>query len=194
MTKRRQLLKYATAFIAGGVATLAGFGILPTNRRRKDIRYAGRHTVDVDISKLHAGELFSVTLDFRPVYIMRRSAESIAFLKEDNPALRDNDSEYSQQPIEARNRHRSVRPDIFVAYAMCTHLGCAPAFSLDHSKNGLAENWEGGYFACPCHGSVYDAAGRVSVGVPAPQNLIVPKHEFIDENTIRIYNTYTAQS
>ncbi|MDX1489589.1 MAG: Rieske 2Fe-2S domain-containing protein [Acidiferrobacterales bacterium] len=56
----------------------------------------------------------------------------------------------------------------------------------------MAQEWVGGYFACPCHGSVYDAAGRVSRGVPAPLNLVVPEYEFIGENLIRIYSTYPS--
>lgn len=39
----------------------------------------------------------------------------------------------------------------------CTHLGCA----VTHSKEG---------FACPCHGSRFDASGKV-VGGPAPRPL-----------------------
>lgn len=40
----------------------------------------------------------------------------------------------------------------------------------------------GGYF-CPCHGSHYDASGRVTDG-PAPKNLEVPSYEFTGSNTI----------
>ncbi len=39
----------------------------------------------------------------------------------------------------------------------CTHLGCTVALSA-------------GGFACPCHGSKFDASGRV-VGGPAPRGL-----------------------
>jgi len=43
----------------------------------------------------------------------------------------------------------------FVAFSpICTHLGCPV-------------NWVGQIFLCPCHGSVYDAAGDVVAG-PAP--------------------------
>jgi len=40
----------------------------------------------------------------------------------------------------------------------------------------------GGYY-CPCHGSHYDASGRIRKG-PAPFNLEVPEYEFIDDKTL----------
>ena len=46
-------------------------------------------------------------------------------------------------------------------------------------------DWIGGYF-CPCHGSKYDLAGRVFKDVPAPYNLPVPPHRFVNDKTIRI--------
>ena len=46
-------------------------------------------------------------------------------------------------------------------------------------------DWLGGYF-CPCHGSKYDLAGRVFKGVPAPYNLPVPPHRFVNDRTLRI--------
>ena len=48
---------------------------------------------------------------------------------------------------------------IFALVAKCSHLGCRP-------------NWfaEEGRFKCPCHGSNFDAEGRVIAG-PAPRPL-----------------------
>lgn len=43
--------------------------------------------------------------------------------------------------------------------SVCTHLGC------------IAERLEDGRFSCPCHGSSFDAAGRVKGG-PAPKGLV----------------------
>lgn len=40
----------------------------------------------------------------------------------------------------------------------------------------------GGYY-CPCHGSHYDSSGRIRKG-PAPLNLEIPTHTFVDENTL----------
>ena len=43
--------------------------------------------------------------------------------------------------------------------SICTHLGC------------VAEREDDGAFSCPCHGSVFDSAGRVKGG-PAPKGLV----------------------
>jgi ubiquinol-cytochrome c reductase iron-sulfur subunit len=46
-------------------------------------------------------------------------------------------------------------------------------------------DWSGGFY-CPCHNSRFDLAGRVFQGVPAPSNLRVPPHRFLDDNTLQI--------
>ncbi|EPB76588.1 Ubiquinol cytochrome reductase transmembrane region [Ancylostoma ceylanicum] len=61
-----------------------------------------------------------------------------------------------------------------VVIGVCTHLGCVPIANAGDF---------GGYF-CPCHGSHYDASGRIRKG-PAPLNLHVPAYAF-KENTIVI--------
>jgi ubiquinol-cytochrome c reductase iron-sulfur subunit len=49
---------------------------------------------------------------------------------------------------------------------ICTHLGCVP----------IANAGDFGGYYCPCHGSHYDASGRIRQG-PAPLNLEVPPYE-----------------
>ena len=49
----------------------------------------------------------------------------------------------------------------------------------------LGEDWPGGFF-CPCHGSRFDLSGRVFAGFPAPRNLTVPPHSYLDDGTILI--------
>jgi len=59
---------------------------------------------------------------------------------------------------------------------ICTHLGCVPLAN--------AGDFAGGYF-CPCHGSHYDASGRIRKG-PAPLNLEVPPYKFLSDTKILI--------
>lgn len=54
-----------------------------------------------------------------------------------------------------------------IVLGVCTHLGCVP----------IANAGEFGGYYCPCHGSHYDASGRIRKG-PAPLNLEVPAYEF----------------
>jgi len=59
-------------------------------------------------------------------------------------------------------------------------LGCIPSGqSLGDNKGDF-----GGWY-CPCHGSHYDASGRIRKG-PAPFNLKVPPYAFTDDTTIVI--------
>ena len=43
----------------------------------------------------------------------------------------------------------------------------------------LRDPQAGGGWFCPCHGSHYDASGRIRKG-PAPYNLEVPEYKFMD--------------
>merc|ERR1719153_1235072 len=70
---------------------------------------------------------------------------------------------------------RCVNPEWLIVIGVCTHLGCIPV-----SYQGDF----GGYY-CPCHGSHYDASGRIRKG-PAPLNLEVPKYKFVEEQLIKV--------
>jgi len=121
----------------------------------------------------------------KPVWILRRSEESVAELSGMSDMLRDPDSEVEQQPEYAKNEYRSVKPEYLVVVGLCTHLGCSPKYRTKDDSEGLGADWKGGFF-CPCHGSKFDLAGRVYKGVPAPANLVVPKYQFINETIILI--------
>jgi ubiquinol-cytochrome c reductase iron-sulfur subunit len=41
-------------------------------------------------------------------------------------------------------------------------------------------------FFCPCHGSKFDLTGRVFKDVPAPTNLIIPPHQYLDNGMLEI--------
>jgi ubiquinol-cytochrome c reductase iron-sulfur subunit len=110
----------------------------------------------------------------------------LAALAQPSPDLVDPNSLRDQQPDYARNATRSVRPVIFVAVGICTHLGCSPSTAPAGSGNpSLPADWAGGFF-CPCHGSTFDGAGRVFKNKPAPTNLEIPPHQFVGETRLLI--------
>ncbi|MEO8461032.1 MAG: ubiquinol-cytochrome c reductase iron-sulfur subunit, partial [Dokdonella sp.] len=100
--------------------------------------------------------------------------------------LRDPKSDNAaQQPAYAKNEQRSIKPEWLVAVGLCTHLGCVPDYFPDLKPEPFDPEWKGGFF-CPCHKSRYDIAGRVYDGVPAPANLLIPPHKFVDDTHVLI--------
>ena len=120
----------------------------------------------------------------KPVWIVRRTAEALETLAKLESKLADPASDESAQPQNAKNAHRSIKEEYFIAVGICTHLGCSPSFVPDPGGD-LGSDWLGGFF-CPCHGSRFDIAGRVYAGVPAPLNLEVPPHTYISDSRIVI--------
>jgi ubiquinol-cytochrome c reductase iron-sulfur subunit len=183
--ERRQWLIATGA--AGGMAAAATavpfVGSLAPSERARSMGAA----VEVDISDLAPGATRTVEWRGRPVWIVHRTPEMLAALENAGSGhLVDPDSRRDQQPDYARNGTRSLRPDVFVAIGICTHLGCSPTAVPAGSNNpSLPADWPGGYF-CPCHGSRFDAAGRVFRNQPAPTNLEIPPYRFVGENLLRI--------
>jgi ubiquinol-cytochrome c reductase iron-sulfur subunit len=142
--------------------------------------------VEVDISKLEDGAMLRVEWRGKPVWVLKRTPEMIERLAIADDQVRDPESKEPQQPDYAVNRHRSIKPEVLVVIGSCTHLGCAPMPRFDAGASDLGgAEWPGGFF-CACHGSKFDLAGRVWRGVPAPLNLVVPPHQYVDESTVLV--------
>ena len=141
--------------------------------------------VTVDISKLEPGQMLRDQWRGKPIWIVRRTDKQVKQLQRTNRRLRDPHSLNEQQPAYARNYHRSIRADILVLVGICTHLGCSPTYRPEEAPVDLGDAWKGGFF-CACHGSRFDMSGRVYDHVPAPKNLEVPPHRFVNDNLIVI--------
>lgn len=139
--------------------------------------------VEVDISKMEPGQLIRVAWRGKPVWILNRTPDVIETLKTLDTELRDPVSEESVQPASTKNLFRSIKPEIFVAVGICTHLGCSPTFRPEIAPADLGAKWKGGFF-CPCHGSWFDLAGRVYRGVPAPTNLEIPPYRYVTDTQL----------
>jgi ubiquinol-cytochrome c reductase iron-sulfur subunit len=141
--------------------------------------------VEVDIGKIETGQLIRVAWRGKPVWVLNRPPEVLETLKTLDSELRDPLSNESDQPASSKNPARSLKPEIFVAVGLCTHLGCSPTFRPEVAPVDLGDKWKGGFF-CPCHGSWFDLAGRVYRGVPAPTNLEIPPYRYITDTRIKI--------
>ncbi len=184
---RRRFLLTGTVAVVGG-AGLVGAAVPFIKMWQPSARAeAAGAPVEADISKLQPGQKIQVEWRGKPVWIVRRTEEMLANLKDNGDQLRDPDSTEEQQPEFAENyyRARESRPEILVLVGLCTHLGCSPKFVPEITPQPYDENWQGGFF-CPCHSSRFDLSGRVFAGVPAPTNLVVPQYSFLDENRIII--------
>ena len=141
--------------------------------------------VEVDISKLEAGQKINVEWRGKPVWIVNRTKEQLDNLAKLEDKLLDPKSDGKMQPEYAKNTARAIKPEILVAVGICTHLGCSPTHRPDIGPADLGADWMGGFF-CPCHGSKFDLAGRVYKGVPAPTNLEIPPHKYLSDTRVLI--------
>ena len=175
-----------TTAAAGGVATLAAAvpfvsSFAPSERAR-----AAGGPVEVDIGDIPPGGMKTVEWRGKPVWVVRRTPDMIEALKGHDGELADPLSAQEQQPAYATNFARSIKPEVFVAIGICTHLGCSPTDNPKGSTNpSLPADWPGGFF-CPCHGSTFDGSGRVFRNKPAPTNLEVPPHRYASDTRILI--------
>ncbi|TSA39140.1 MAG: ubiquinol-cytochrome c reductase iron-sulfur subunit [Methylococcaceae bacterium] len=179
---KRQFLTSALT-VVGAVGT--GYLAIPfLAQMRPSVKaLAAGAPVEIDISKIEPGQLIRVAWRGKPVWILNRTPAVLEKLKTLEGDLADPNSNNSLQPEESKNSVRSIKPEIFVAVGLCTHLGCSPTFRPEIAPNDLGDKWQGGFF-CPCHGSWFDLAGRVYQGVPAPTNLEIPPYRYLSDNLI----------
>ncbi|MBA3537259.1 MAG: ubiquinol-cytochrome c reductase iron-sulfur subunit [Tatlockia sp.] len=179
--RRRFLL--ATTGILGGVGVACALTPFISSWLPSAEAQAAGAPVQVDLSRMEPGQQVTVEWRGRPVWIIRRTKEMLAQLSGHEGRLRDPNSFVEQQPDYAKNQHRSINPEYLVLIGICTHLGCVPKYTPLTKE--LGDYWPGGFY-CPCHGSIFDLAGRVFKDVPAPINLEVPPYQFISETVIVI--------
>jgi ubiquinol-cytochrome c reductase iron-sulfur subunit len=143
---------------------------------------SGRRPVEVDISKLEPGQLIRVEWRGKPVWVVKRTKQTLDALAAHDDKLRDPlPMSHSNRTMPTMATDPSSRK--FVAVGICTHLGCSllSAGQLRRAGSGVTSG-----FFCPCHGSKFDMAGRVFQGVPAPLNLVIPPYQFLSDTTILV--------
>lgn len=182
---RRRFLSLATAG-AGGVAALGVATPLVASWFPSEKAKAAGASVEVDISKIEPGQLLTAEWRGKPIFVLNRTEQQLKDLPTLDGELTDPASEADQQPESCQNPTRSIKPNLWVAIGICTHLGCSPTHRPDVGAADLGgAGWKGGFY-CPCHGSKFDLAGRVFKGVPAPSNLVIPPYKYLNDNLILV--------
>lgn len=176
---RRDFLYYATAGTATVAAGAAVWPLVDQMNPSADVKALS--SIRVDISGVEEGSQLTVKWLGKPVFIRHRTEEEIAEARADDDA--DLPDDLARNPniddtADASDANRALDDEgkWLVMIGVCTHLGCVPL-------GDGAGDYDGWY--CPCHGSHYDASGRIRRG-PAPENLIIPVAEFLDETTIKL--------
>jgi len=123
-------------------------------------------SVEYNLASLGPGDATTIKWRGKPVFIRNLKPEEIAELgAQDLGELRDPETHLA----------RVQKDNWAIMLGVCTHLGCVPI----HNAGSF-----GGFF-CPCHGSHYDASGRIRKG-PAPENMEIPPYQFVDDENIVI--------
>jgi ubiquinol-cytochrome c reductase iron-sulfur subunit len=176
---RRDFLYFATA---GAGAVTAGAAIWPlVNQMNPTADVLALSSILVDVSMVEPGSQLTVLFQGKPVFIRRRTEDEIEMARNvdladlPDPVARNANVE-DGAPATDENRALGESGEWLVQTGVCTHLGCVPL--------GDGAGDYGGWF-CPCHGSHYDASGRIRRG-PAPENLPIPVAAFVDDGTIQL--------
>ncbi len=168
---------------AGGAAVPFVDSLAPSAKAR-----AEGGPVEVDISSLRPSEKMTILWRGQPVWILHRTPAMLESLNETQPLVADPDSQRTAfpTPVWAQTQWRSIKKDYLVVVGICTHLGCSPVDRFTPGPQpSLPSDWDGG-FLCPCHGSMFDLAGRVFKNMPAPDNLVVPPYMYVTDAKLRI--------
>jgi ubiquinol-cytochrome c reductase iron-sulfur subunit len=174
---RRRLWGYAATAMGGALVGGVGVSLVRTLQPTETALDAHRRRVDVNA--LEPGKQVVIEFLQAPVLVMRRTEAMLSALGAGNPRLADPASDRSIQPEAAKNDLRSLRRGVLVVNPSCTHLGCKVELRNDLQALGFSASAEKeGLFMCPCHGALFDLAGRVYQNTAAPTNLVVPPHEF----------------
>ncbi|MBB1126720.1 ubiquinol-cytochrome c reductase iron-sulfur subunit [Thiospirillum jenense] len=181
---RRRILVAATSVVGAVGAGYVAVPFIASMNPSAKARAAGA-PVEANISQLEPGALLRVKWRGQPIWIVHRTAEMLNALPTRDSDLVDPSSQVLQQPSYCQNSTRSIKANYFVVIGICTHLGCSPTYRPEFAPEDLGDKWKGGWF-CPCHGSKFDLAGRVFKGVPAPTNLVIPKHTYLNDTTLLI--------
>ncbi len=187
VNKTRRTIVIASGCAGGAAAVGAAVPLLASMMPSERAKALGA-PVEADIGQLAPGEMTTVEWRGQPVWVVRRTPEMLEEIKKTDARVADPKSERKKAeltPEYARNEYRSIKPEYLVVVGICSHLGCSPQSRFKAGAAAFESDWTGGFY-CPCHGSLFDLAGRVYKNKPAPDNLRVPPHTYLSDTRILI--------
>ncbi|MDX8390245.1 MAG: ubiquinol-cytochrome c reductase iron-sulfur subunit [Mariprofundaceae bacterium] len=190
---RRNFLYVAAGGLGGVAAAATAVPFIGSMLPAADTLAAAK--TEYNVSTVVEGQLVVIQWQGKPVFVVNRTAEMLERLKGHDGTLKDPKSEAIDEvqavwmDSDEKRTTRSIRPEILIVVASCTHLGCIPLFKPTPGQNDWGESvpsdWPGGWH-CPCHGSFYDLSARVVNGSPAPHNLHVMTYKYISDDVALI--------
>ncbi|XP_014383900.1 PREDICTED: cytochrome b-c1 complex subunit Rieske, mitochondrial [Myotis brandtii] len=120
--------------------------------------------IEIKLSDIPEGKNMAFKWRGKPLFVRHRTQKEV-----DQEAAVD----VSHLRDPQHDLERVKKPEWIILIGVCTHLGCVP----------IANAGDYGGYYCPCHGSHYDASGRIRKG-PAPLNLEVPYYEFTSDDVV----------
>ena len=168
---KRDFLKLLTGFGAVIGAAAIAWPFIDSMDPAQDV--LALSSVEVNIAPVEAGSGITVVWRGKPIFVRHRTPDEV---KADAavPVAQLID------PATDASRYKPGNAEWVIMIGICTHLGCIPLGNKPTDPRG-----DYGGYLCPCHGSQYDAAGRVRHG-PAPLNLALPPYDFMNPTRIKI--------
>jgi ubiquinol-cytochrome c reductase iron-sulfur subunit len=164
---RRDFLFIATGAAGAVGVALAAWPFVSSMGPDAETIAAGA-PVELDLGPIAEGQIVKVFWRGKLIFVRHRTAAEIE-------AARNVELRTLPDPQRDEARTKEGKAQWLVVYGNCTHLGCVPL-----GNQGAFNGW-----FCPCHGSVFDTAGRIRQG-PAPINLPIPPYTFVSDTKIRI--------
>ena len=117
-TSRRTFLIGLTSAVGAAGALGAAVPFVKSWQPSAKAENAGA-PVQVDISKLEMGQRVVQEWRGQPVWVIRRSEETVAALDTLNDQLKDPQSEQDQQPAYASSLWRSIKKEYLILIGIC---------------------------------------------------------------------------
>ncbi len=158
----------------------------------------------IDISSMKERDFETFSWHGLSIGIYKRSQEDIIKLNRELLNITDSNSLYKRKPAWwnnslsvyvidysadwMHNNYRSIKKEYFVFIRKNPSRVCNIINTIEMRRRGRVRvKAIPSVFIDPCSNDRFDLAGRIYFNEFASKNLLIPSHEFIDDNTIKLF-------